>query len=562
MQSNFRRIFAVLAFIFAFVSVSFGDETVKWSTQIKDGKVVITGTPDVALQDIHGTIEWISCYDNQCHSPETADFGASVDDEPQTGAAQESAALKEEIAEKASRTDTSLWALLIEAVIWGLAMLLTPCVFPMVPMTISFFIKQSAGRFKAFIFGLFIVLLYTVPVSLIIGATWLVGGPAVSADIFNVFSTHWLPNVIFFIVFMLFAASFFGAFEIVLPASWTNSADRNSDKKGLVGVFFFALTLVLVSFSCTGPIVGTILIKSISGEIWVPMLTMLVFSATFALPFTILALFPSLLDKLPKSGGWLNSVKVVLGFVEIALGLKFLSVADQVYHWGILSRGLYISIWIVCSILMGIYLLGKLRFRNDSEIKSLSVTRLVLAICSFVFALYLLPGLFGAPLKALSGYLPPMDDSVAIGTSSGSSTSALFHLESDYDNLDDALASAAGSGRPILVNVTGYGCTNCREMEAKVLSDPAVRELMSNYIIVSLHVDGKKTLPEDRWITNDAGKVLKKDGQISSYIALKRFGVNAQPNYILLNSKGEQLAPARAYDLDIEGYKNFLKIGL
>ena len=562
MQSNFRRIFAVLAFIFAFVSVSFGDETVKWSTQIKDGKVVITGTPDVALQDIHGTIEWISCYDNQCHSPETADFGASVDDEPQTGAAQESAALKEEIAEKASRTDTSLWALLIEAVIWGLAMLLTPCVFPMVPMTISFFIKQSAGRFKAFIFGLFIVLLYTVPVSLIIGATWLVGGPAVSADIFNVFSTHWLPNVIFFIVFMLFAASFFWAFEIVLPASWTNSADRNSDKKGLVGVFFFALTLVLVSFSCTGPIVGTILIKSISGEIWVPMLTMLVFSATFALPFTILALFPSLLDKLPKSGGWLNSVKVVLGFVEIALGLKFLSVADQVYHWGILSRGLYISIWIVCSVLMGIYLLGKLRFRNDSEIKSLSVTRLVLAICSFVFALYLLPGLFGAPLKALSGYLPPMDDSVAIGTSSGSSTSALFRLESDYDNLDDALASAAGSGRPILVNVTGYGCTNCREMEAKVLSDPAVRELMSNYIIVSLHVDGKKTLPEDRWITNDAGKVLKKDGQISSYIALKRFGVNAQPNYILLNSKGEQLAPARAYDLDIEGYKNFLKIGL
>jgi len=562
MQSNFRRIFAVLAFIFAFVSVSFGDETVKWSTQIKDGKVVITGTPDVALQDIHGTIEWISCYDNQCHSPETADFGASVDDEPQTGAAQESADLKEEIAEKASRTDTSLWALLIEAVIWGLAMLLTPCVFPMVPMTISFFIKQSAGRFKAFIFGLFIVLLYTVPVSLIIGATWLVGGPAVSADIFNVFSTHWLPNVIFFIVFMLFAASFFGAFEIVLPASWTNSADRNSDKKGLVGVFFFALTLVLVSFSCTGPIVGTILIKSISGEIWVPMLTMLVFSATFALPFTILALFPSLLDKLPKSGGWLNSVKVVLGFVEITLGLKFLSVADQVYHWGILSRGLYISIWIVCSVLMGIYLVGKLRFRNDSEIKSLSVTRLVLAICSFVFALYLLPGLFGAPLKALSGYLPPMDDSVAIGTSSGSSTSALFRLESDYDNLDDALASAAGSGRPILVNVTGYGCTNCREMEAKVLSDPAVRELMSNYIIVSLHVDGKKTLPEDRWITNDAGKVLKKDGQISSYIALKRFGVNAQPNYILLNSKGEQLAPARAYDLDIEGYKNFLKIGL
>lgn len=562
MQSNFKRIFAVLAFIFTFVSVSFGDETVKWSTRIEDGKVVITGTPDVALQDIHGTIEWISCYDNQCHSPETADFGASVDDRRQE---EDAPAVKEEVVkapEKSSAADNaSLWTLLLEAVIWGLAMLLTPCVFPMVPMTISFFIKQSAGRFKAFMFGLFIVLLYTVPVSLIIGATYLIGGPAVSADIFNAFSTHWLPNVIFFVVFMLFAASFFGAFEIVLPASWTNSADKNSDRKGLVGVFFFALTLVLVSFSCTGPIVGTILIKSISGEVWVPMLTMLVFSATFALPFTILALFPSLLDKLPKSGGWLNSVKVVLGFVEIALGLKFLSVADQVYHWGILSRGLYISIWIVCAVLMGIYLLGKLRFRNDSEVKTLSVTRLVLAMCSFVFALYLLPGLFGAPLKALSGYLPPVDDSVAV-VGAASSGSAAFRLESDYDNLDDALADAARSGRPVFVNVTGYGCTNCREMEAKVLSDPAVRELMSRYIIVSLHVDGKKTLSEEHWITNDAGKLLKKDGQISSYIALKRFGVNAQPNYILLNSKGEQISAPRGYDLDIDGYRTFLKTGL
>ena len=260
-------------------------------------------------------------------------------------------------------------------------MLLTPCVFPMVPMTVSFFMKQSAtaaeGRFKAFVYGLFIVLLYTVPISVIIGLTWLIGGNAVTADIFNWLATHWLPNLIFFIVFMVFAASFFGAFEIELPSSLANKSDAKSSGKGLGGIFFMALTLVLVSFSCTGPIVGTVLIKSTQGEFWTPMVTMLAFSVAFALPFTVLAMFPSLLKKMKgKSGSWLNSVKVVLGFIEVALGFKFLSVADQTYHWGLLDREVYLGIWIVTVSMLGFYLLGKLRFKNDNPVAPVSVARL------------------------------------------------------------------------------------------------------------------------------------------------------------------------------------------
>ncbi|MFA7034527.1 MAG: cytochrome c biogenesis protein CcdA, partial [Bacteroidales bacterium] len=306
----------------------------------------------------------------------------------------------------------SIWSLILQALAWGIAALVTPCVFPMIPMTVSFFIKGSdnkaQGRFKAFMYGLFIVLLYTLPIALIIIITWLLGGDSVTADIFNWIATHWLPNIIFFIVFMVFAASFFGAFEIVLPSKLVNNSDRKSDAKGLGGVFFMALTLVLVSFSCTGPIVGTVLIKSTSGEFWAPILTMLAFSVAFALPFTLFALFPSWLKKLPKSGGWLNTVKVVLGFIEIALGLKFLSTADQTYQWGILDREVYLAIWIVVFTLLGFYLLGKLRFKHDSPVDHISVTRLTLAIISFSFVVYMLPGMWGAPLKAISGYLPPM----------------------------------------------------------------------------------------------------------------------------------------------------------
>lgn len=566
---------------------------VTWKSEVKESpsgsQIVLTGDIRKGVDHVYGTVDISSCQGNDCFSPEEFEFdhylkSSSV---PSFGASSSSvraaapvAAPAREVveaspapAEQGSRV--SLWSLILEAILWGFAMLLTPCVFPMVPMTVSFFMKGSEtpakGRFKAFMYGLFIVLLYTVPISLIIGVTWVVGGSGVTADIFNWLATHWLPNIIFFLVFMVFAASFFGAFEITLPSKWTNGADRKSDGKGLGGIFFLALTLVLVSFSCTGPIVGTVLIKSTQGEFWAPMVTMLAFSVAFALPFTLLALFPSLLKKLPKSGGWLNSVKVVLGFVEVALGLKFLSVADQTYHWHILDREVYLAIWIVVFSLLGLYLLGKLRFRNDSPMEYLSVKRLVMSIICFAFVVYMIPGMWGAPLKALSGYLPPLETQDFVLSQSVSAVSAgqdeasddgmltLAHGLKAYDNVDDALKAASASGKRVFVDITGHGCVNCREMEARVWSDPAVlRSLKEDFVIAALYVDDKSSLPESRWMTNDSGRVLKEVGRVNSYIALKRFGVNSQPNYFILDSGGNILKGPRAYNLDIEAYLDFL----
>lgn len=479
---------------------------------------------------------------------------------------------------------SSIWSLILEAVLWGFAMLLTPCVFPMVPMTVSFFIKGSGtpaqGRFKASMYGLFIVLLYTVPISVIILLTRIIGGDAVTADIFNWLATHWLPNIIFFLVFMVFAASFFGAFEITLPSKWTNAADKNSDKGGLGGIFFLALTLVLVSFSCTGPIVGTVLIKSTQGEFWAPMVTMLAFSIAFALPFTLLAFFPSLIKKVKKSGGnWLGSVKVVLGFIELALGLKFLSTADQTYHWGILDREVYLALWIVIFSLLGLYLLGKIRFAHDEKVETIGVPRLALSIAVFSFVVYLIPGMWGAPLKALSGYLPPIttQDFVlgAQGTAntvsmvSDQSSENRYNLElplglSGHFTLEDGMKAAQKEGKPIFVDVTGHGCVNCREMEARVWSDPRVLKILKEkYIIVALYNDDKQKLDQSDWVTDaQTGKVYKDLGRANSYIARTRWGVNAQPNYILLSPSGEQLVPVRGYDLSVDGFIAFLQSGL
>ncbi len=473
--------------------------------------------------------------------------------------------------------DKSIWGVIIEAIIWGFVALLTPCVFPMVPMTVSFFLKQSQqsqaresaavegtagsgaaggagsagtsgvggagsagsgasggagtagkkvtrtsssrGRIMASFFGLSIIALYTLPIAAIIVITYFAGGEAVTADIFNWLATHWVPNLLFFIIFMVFAASFFGAFEIVLPSWLVNKSDSKSDKGGYAGVFFMAVTLVLVSFSCTGPIVGTILIKSTQGEIWEPIITMLAFSAAFALPFTIFAFAPSLLKDLPKSGGWLNSVKVVLGFIEVALGFKFLSVADQVYHWGLLDREVYLAIWIVVFTLMGLYLLGKLRFAHDSPQEYITVKRLAMSIITFSFVVYMIPGMWGAPLKALSGYLPPMGSqdfrTVQVGGvgSGGSGTfsaggqgsgqgvngqysagangllgansasgslraqgivptySDFLHLPHGLEGFfryDEGMDYAKKVGKPVFIDFTGHGCVNCREMEARV----------------------------------------------------------------------------------------------
>lgn len=532
---------------------------------------------------LKGMITSSSCTDNSCGAPEDwnfeiklrkeADATAAAVPEKTKAAAPE---ISQNVTEEEQRAGGSLWALILEAVLWGFAMLLTPCVFPMVPMTISFFMKGSstpaAGRFKAFMYGLFIVLLYTVPISLIIGATYIFGGETVTADIFNWLSTHWLPNIIFFIVFMVFAASFFGAFEITLPSALVNKSDKNSDKGGLAGIFFMALTLVLVSFSCTGPIVGSVLIKSTQGEFWTPMVTMLAFSVAFALPFTIFAMFPSLLKKL-KSGSWLNSVKVVLGFIEVALGLKFLSVADQTYHWGLLDREIYLAIWIVVFTLLGLYLLGKIRFEADSEVKHIGIFRLFLVIVDFTFVVYMIPGMFGAPLKALSGYLPPIEtQDFIMGSNPSQQVVSIEEANkgeklplglTGYHSMEEGYAAAKASGKPVFLDISGLACVNCREMEQRVWSDPKVLSILKNdFVIVVLYTDDKTKLPESEWVTTSSGKVLKDRGRVNAWFVRENFGVSAQPNYVLLSPDGKQLAPIRGYNTDIDGFVEFLNSGL
>ncbi|MBQ8334675.1 MAG: thioredoxin family protein [Tidjanibacter sp.] len=529
-------------------------------------------------------VEWQECTDETCQMGE-------VEMEVKLGKSKAAAATVSEPKAEQSKGGGNFWGTILEAILWGFAALLTPCVFPMVPMTVSFFMKGSENKakakFRAVMYGVFIVALYTLPIAAIILITRLVGGDAVTADIFNWLGTHWLPNILFFVVFMIFAASFFGAFEIVLPSKLVNKSDENVDKKkGLGGVFFLALTLVLVSFSCTGPIVGSVLIKATQGEVLTPIFAMLAFSLAFSIPFVLCALFPGLLNKMPKSGGWLNSVKVVLGFVEVALGFKFLSTADQVYHWGLLDREIYLAIWIVCFTLMGFYLLGKLKFKHDSEVKYISTFRLILAIGVFTFVVYMIPGMWGAPLKGLSGYLPPMQtqdfvlgaensNGGAVVSANSNATSELpatvkygdflelpLGLEGFYD-LEEAKAYAAKVGKPIFLDFTGHGCVNCREMESRVWSDPAVKaKLESEFVICALYVDDKKQVAKEDWVTLENGKVLKTLGKINSNIALEQFGANAQPHYVILDASGKQLGDARGYNLDVAAFIDWMNAGL
>ncbi len=542
--------------------------------------------------EVKATVEYMVCNDMACIPPTEEEISFTVGDPHAAVADADADAAAAEPADAGVKTEAapvkdsagggSLLSLIIEAILWGFAALLTPCVFPMVPMTVSFFMKSSgsvaAGRLNASLYGLFIVLLYTLPIAAIILITKFVGGDAVTADIFNWLATHWLPNIIFFVVFMVFAASFFGAFEITLPSWLVNKSDAKSESKGVGGIFFMALTLVLVSFSCTGPIVGSVLIKSTSGEFWSPIITMLAFSLAFALPFTLLAFFPSMMKKLPKSGGWLNSVKVVLGFVEVALGFKFLSVADQTYHWGLLDREVYLAIWIVVFAMMGLYLLGKIKFAHDSDVPYIGVGRLTLAIAVFSFVVYLVPGMWGAPLKALSGYLPPLTSQDFVLSPQGTVTtggqanagkakySDILHLPhglEGYFDLKEAEAEAARVGKPVFIDFTGHGCVNCREMEARVWSDERVLSLLRNeYVIVALYTDDKMALPESEWVTTESGKVLKSLGKVNAHYALTRFGVNAQPYYVLQGRNGEVLNTPRGYDLDVDAFVKFLEEGV
>ena len=483
-----------------------------------------------------------------------------------------------------STTTYTLITLFFIAFLAGLAAMLTTCVFPMIPMTVTFFTggnsSNAAAIREAIIYGLSIIAIYTVVGTLVS----VIFGPAFA----NWLSTHWLPNLFFFAIFIFFALSFLGLFEITLPSSLVNKVDQQADKGGYYGIFFMAFTLVLVSFSCTGPIVGSVLVESAGGQFVKPIVGMLGFSLAFAIPFALFAAFPQWLNNLPKSGGWLNSVKVVLGFLELALALKLLSVADQVYHWSLLAREDYLTLWIVIFALLGFYLLGKLRLPHDSKLETIPVPRLILAIATFSFVVYLIPGLFGAPLKALAGYLPPMhthDFNMPLliaqqQSASGGATlvsneevlcdepkySDLLHFPhgiQGYFDYDQALACAQAQNKPLFIDFTGHGCVNCREMEARVWSDPAVlQRLKEDFVVVALYVDEKTELPESAWYTSDYdSKVKKTIGKQNADLQIRRFNNNAQPYYVLLNSQGELLAEPKAYDLSVTNFVDFLELG-
>lgn len=478
--------------------------------------------------------------------------------------------LSDELQLKTDRDKSLVW-FMIFAFVAGLAALLTPCVFPMIPMTVTYFTGKSGGTFKAMMYGFSIIIIYTIIGSAI--------APLMGPETANHLSTEWLPNIIFFLVFVFFALSFFGLFDLTLPSSFVNKMDQKADRKGLLGVFFMAFTLVLVSFSCTGPIVGSILVGSAGGEFTKPILGMFAFSLAFAIPFTLFAIFPGWLSNLPKSGGWLNSVKVVLGFLELALAFKFLSIADQAFHWGILDRDLNIAIWIVIFTLMGFYLLGKIRLPHDSKLEVLSVPRLMLAIATFSFVIYLIPGLWGAPLKALAGYLPPMHthDFDLIGLSRPADEADytvceepkyndflhLPHGLNGYFDYEQALQCARAQNKPLFIDFTGHGCTNCREMEAVVWSDPEVlRRLKEDYVIVALYVDDKTELPESEWYTSSYdNKVKKTIGKQNADLQITNLNNNAQPFYVLVGHDEKVLVEPVAYDKSVSNFIQFLDKG-
>lgn len=525
-------------------------------------------------------------------APETAatpDESATVDEEPgpaftgENESGQTGYPVTGTSAAKPSPADTatdsrSLWLFFFIAFAGGLAGLLTPCVFPMIPMTVSFFMQKQSGRLNsiinALVFGISIIAVYT-SLGLLVSLT------SVGAGFANQLSSHWLPNLLFFLLFIAFAASFFGLFEITLPGSLATKADTKAESGGYLGSFFMALTLVIVSLSCVGPIVGALLVEAATGTGAKPVIGMFGFSLAFAVPFTLLAIFPSWLNKLPKSGGWLNSVKVVLGFIVLAFSLRFLMVVDQTYHWGILTRDVYLAIWIVIFTLLGFYLLGKLRLAHDSKLDHVSVPRLFIAIASFAFVVYLVPGMFGAPLKPISSLLPPQHslsfDIGAIIRDSGTGTAAipselcdeprfadfltLPHGLQGYFDLEQGLACAQELNKPVFLSFTGHACSNCKEMEARVWSDQRVLERLRNdFVIISLYVDDRTRLPEDEWITSEIdGRVKNTIGRKNLDYQISAFNTNTQPYYVVMDPGGNLLNQPRGYSLNRDAFAEFLE---
>lgn len=476
---------------------------------------------------------------------------------------------------KLNEKPKTLWAIFIAGLLGGFAALLMPCIFPMLPLTVSYFTKTGKGAVsKAMLYGLFIILIYVVlglAVTIVFGA-----------DELNSLSTNGIFNFLFFLMLVAFAASFLGAFELTLPSSWVNKMDQESDRKGLLGIFFMAATLSLVSFSCTGPVIGTLLVQAaISGALLGPAIGMFGFSLALAIPFALFAMFPGWLNALPKSGGWLNSVKVILGFLELAFALKFLSNVDLAYHWHIFDREVFLVLWIVIFGLMGVYLLGKLRLSNDSPLSHVSVQRLFLAIIVLSFTVYLVPGLWGAPLKSISAFLPPMStqdfDLSNIGGQAALMPDAADNTLHKYSDLfdkpkgfnpffdyDEALAFAKKVHKPLMIDFTGHACVNCRKMEANVWPDKEVyRTMTQDYVLVQLYVDDKTDLAAGEQTTTAEGRAIKTIGNKWSYLQTHKFQTNSQPFYILLDPATETtLVEPQGANYDSAEYLKYLESGL
>ena len=558
---------------------------------------------------INGSLEYMCCDDERCLPPTEEEFQFSISameagSEDVAGEPREGGGIRKSesqldlgtvetedqvsltvSAEPVESENASLWIFFLIAFVAGLAGILTPCVFPMIPMTVSFFMQGSENRGKAIlkglIFGVSIIAIYTA-----IGVV--VSISSAGAELTNSLSTHWIPNLIFFVLFMIFAASFLGMFELVLPSKWVNTSDKQVDKGGYLGAFFMALTLVLVSFSCTGPIVGALLVEAAGGIAMKPILGMFGFSLAFALPFTLFAIFPSWLKGLPKSGGWLNSVKVVLGFIVLAFGMKFLSTIDQTYHLELMSREVYLAIWMVIFIMLGFYFLGKLKFAHDSDTPHVTVPRLALAIASFTFVLYLLPGLFGANLSSISGLIPPkssqqFDLTMSAGPGGATGTAPMTGGENElcgipsyadflhlphgltgYFDYEEGMACAREKNMPVLLDFKGHACSNCKEMEGKVWSDPGVfQRLQNDYIIIALYTDDRTKLPESEWITSSFdGKVKKTLGKKNLDLQISKYSTNTQPFYVLIDTDGKPLADPRGHNLDIPAFRTWLDLGV
>ena len=564
---------------------------------------------------LNGEVEFMVCNDEQCLPPDIIEFtldihlkdkklANTVNQSVNTQIADESnqsndISQKEDTINEKSDNKTlvetksenegtselpeehkSYWLIFIGSFFAGFAALLTPCVFPMIPMTVSFFTKQSQNRANgiknATLYGISIIVIYVV---LGVVVTALFG-----ADSLNALSTNPWFNLFFALLLIVFAISFFGAFELVLPSSWVNAADKKADKGGLIGIFFMAFTLALVSFSCTGPLVGGVIVTAaLEGGIG-PVIGMLGFSSAIAIPFFFFAAFPGYLNSLPKSGGWLNSVKVVLGFIELAFAFKFLSVADMVLDLHILEREIFIAFWIVISALLGFYLLGKIKLPHDSDLDRIPVSRFLLAVLSFAFAIYLLPGMWGAPVKLISGFPPPREYAESpFGVGNNHPSSLVLSTESNighselppdmhygpqaipaFDDYYIALEYAKNVDKPLIIDFTGKGCVNCRKMEENVWSDPEVKSMLVNdYVLVSLYVDLRKDLPEsEQYISPVTGKKIKTIGNKWSDFQISRYHRNSQPHYIILDHDEKEILPYKAYDPDIESYKNWLKKGI